>query len=120
MAKPEIIEEKEASMFEVKQELEKIKKRDNELNFRAEKTQEYLNVFVKLKKQEYEALLNDLKALNIPRLKDNHIFKIIDILPKTPEEVKTVIQAYSITVNNDNIKKIADVVSKHLPNKPKA
>lgn len=120
MAKPEILEETEASMFDIKQDLENIKKRDKELNFRAEKTQEYLNAFVKIKKQDYDALLKDLRSLNVPRLRDLHIFKLIDIMPKSPDEVKTIIQAYSITINNDNIKKISDTIAKYLPKKAKA
>ena len=39
--KPEILEEKEMSMYEVKEEISKIKKRETEVNFRVQKTDEY-------------------------------------------------------------------------------
>ena len=45
----EIIEEKPISIFEVKDEMVEMKKRDKELNFRAKKVEEYSNNIVKLK-----------------------------------------------------------------------
>jgi len=45
----ETISEKPISISELKQELEKIKKRDKELNFRAARTEEYLQHFSTLK-----------------------------------------------------------------------
>jgi len=111
MADGKILSEVPISMKELKEELEGIKKRDKELNFRANKTVEYLNQFVSLKKEkELEEALN---KLNIPRIKDLHIKKIIDVLPATVDELKTTIQGYPISVNADNLKKIVDVVKKH-------
>ena len=41
--KPAIVEEKPLTMYEVSSHLKKIKKRDEELNLRAQKTQEFVN-----------------------------------------------------------------------------
>jgi len=35
-----------------------------------------------------------------------HIIKIIDVMPKNVEELKAMLQSYTITVNNENLKKI--------------
>ena len=52
-----------------------------------------------------------LTKLNVPRLKEQHIHKIIDVLPTTVKDLKVVLQGYTLTVNNDNMKKIADTVN---------
>jgi DNA-directed RNA polymerase subunit F len=113
--KPEILEETPIPMFELKTEMSKIKKRDEELNFRAQKTDEYINTFVTLKQTEIKALLEELKKMSIPRLKDEHLFKIIDLMPTSPEDVKLLLQGYTLTVSQDNQKKIAEVVKKYVP-----
>ncbi len=110
MVKPNIISEKPITLTELKQEIDKIKKRDKELNFRVGKTEEYLSHFVTLSKESEEELIKELEKLNVPRLRDIHITKIVDILPKTVDELKIILQGYTITVNNENLKKIADIL----------
>jgi DNA-directed RNA polymerase subunit F len=115
--KPKIMQETEIPMYEVKREIEAIKKRDTELNFRAQKTDEFLNTFVTLKESDLEELTEKLKKLNIPRLRDSHIYKIVDILPASIDDEKLILQGYTITVSQENMKKIADLVKKYLPDK---
>ena len=110
MVKPEIISEKPITLTELKQEIDKIKKRDKELNFRVGKTEEYLSHFLTLSKAKEEELIKKLEKLNVPRLRDIHTTKIVDILPKTVDELKIILQGYTITVNNDNLKKIVDAL----------
>ena len=113
MTNPELISETPISMSHLREALKHIKKRDEELNFRAGKTEEYLNSFVTLKPKEADELHKKLEELDIPRLKQEHIIKIIDLLPNTPDEVKLVLQGYTLTVTKENLKKIADVVSEY-------
>jgi DNA-directed RNA polymerase subunit F len=108
----EVIAERPVDMSTLKEELEKIKKRDKELNFRSARTEEYLQHFSTLKNPS--DLYKKLEALNIPRLREIHIVKIMDILPTTLDELKTLLQAYTITVNNENLKKIVETVSKFV------
>ena len=115
--KPVIIQETEIPMYELRKEVDEIKKRDKELNFRAQKTDEYLNAFVTLKDSELKALIEDLRKMNIPRLKDAHIYKIADLIPTNTEDVKVILQGYTLTVSQENMKKIADAVKKYLPEK---
>lgn len=110
-----LISEKPISISELKQELEKIKKRDKELNFRALRTEEYIQHFTITK--DSAELAKKLESLEIPRLKETHIIKIIDLLPKTLDELKTILQGYTITVNNENLKKIVETVSKFTEEK---
>ncbi len=111
MAKPKIISESPMGLFQVKEELKRIKKRDGELNFRAAKTEEYLGHYAALEEKKSQELFDKINKLAIPRLKDVHIHKIIDLLPKSTEDLKTILQGYTITVKNENLKKIADIVN---------
>ncbi len=106
----EILSEKPISISKLKDEIEKIKNRDKELNFRATRTEEYLQHFSTLKNPE--ELYKKIEDLKIPRLKEQHITKIIDILPTTTDELKAILQGYAITVNNENLKKIVETINK--------
>jgi DNA-directed RNA polymerase subunit F len=104
--KPEVLNERPITMAEMKEEIEKIKKRDNELNFRATKTEEYLQQFEIISTKKSEELMKSIWALKVPRLKDEHIVKIIDLYPKTTDEVKSILSCYTFTVTQENLKKI--------------
>ncbi|MGM5488261.1 MAG: hypothetical protein ACQESG_04900 [Nanobdellota archaeon] len=115
MSKPTILEENPITLTEVKSELKKIKKRDGEYSFRANKTEEYLNHFANLSQKKTKELYQALVDLNIPRFKEVHIIKIVDLLPKTVDDVKVVLQGFTtLTVSQDNMKKIAKIVSDHV------
>jgi DNA-directed RNA polymerase subunit F len=59
-------------------------------------------------------LFDKLNKLNVPRLKENHIVKLVDLLPITVDDVKLVLQGYTITVNQENIKKIAKTIEEFV------
>jgi len=115
MADTQIISENPMNIYQLKKELEKIRKRDNELNFRANKTEEYLNQIATLKNSD--EFFEKIMKLNIPRLKEQHIQKIIDITPTTINDLKVIVQGYTITLNNESMKKIVDTVNEFLENK---
>ncbi|MFH1505442.1 MAG: hypothetical protein ABIE94_00420 [archaeon] len=117
MSKPEILSKEPINMIELKEELKRIKKRDSELSFRGNKTEEYLNQFADLKAKEAKELVEKMEKLNIPRLKDNMIHKIIDILPRTESELKLILQGYTLTITGDNLKKIMAALKNYLPKK---
>jgi len=113
--KSRILDEAPMSAFEVKEELKKIKKQEKELNFRAGKTEDYLNQLVSLDAKTMTELKDKLEKLKIPRLKEQHIAKILDVLPKTEKDVKVLLQGYAITVTKENMAKIAKVVNDIVP-----
>ena len=114
MSKVNVLGEQQISMIELKEELKKIKKRDEELNFRAQRTEDYLNTVVLIKKKQADDLRKALKKLDVQRLKDEHMTKIIDLQPGTVEELKTIMSAYIVTLTNENLKKIVDTVKSSL------
>lgn len=117
MTQPEILEKEPLTLVEAKSVLRKVKKRDEELNYRAGKTEEYLNQVVKTTQKDAAELKKKIEALEVPRLKEEHITKIVDIVPRTVAELKVVLQGYTLTVSNDNLKKIVGAVDDTIPEK---
>jgi len=111
MTSIKIIDEKPITMAEVKEALAKINKKEGELNYRANKTYAYLQEFSKFSLSKSKELREKIEGLKIPRLKEEHVVKIVDTLPKHGEEVKTLLSGYTITITKENAKKIADAVS---------
>lgn len=111
MSNPTILEETTVPLFAVKDALAK-NQEQGELNFRANKTLEYLNAVSVVKKKEGEKMIAELQKLEIPRLKESHIHKLVDTMPVNAEEVKSVLSAYTITISKENLDKIAEVLNK--------
>ena len=111
----EIISETPINSLQLKEELSKIKKRDNELNFRAAKAEEHLERLSLHK--DADAVFEKISKLEIPRLKEQHMHKIIDIMPATIKDLKAAMQGYTISLSNENMKKIVDVVSTFIAKK---
>ena len=110
MVKPDILGEKPVPMYLVLEELERIKKKEKELNFRSKRTEEYLTQFVTLGPKKSKELMEKIEKLNITRLKEPHIIKIVDIMPKSVADLKSLLQGYTITIKNEDMKKIIGVV----------
>ena len=110
MTNVEIINESPLTMAELKERLESIKKRDKELKTRALKTQEYLNSFIDIKFKDALKIKEDIAKLQIPRLKDRHIVKIIDLMPKDLEILKLIFVGENITLKQDDLDKILSVL----------
>jgi DNA-directed RNA polymerase subunit F len=111
MSNPVILEEATVPNFVVKETL-LANQKEAELNFRANKTLEYLNMIPVIKKKDGEKLASELAKLEIPRMKELHIHKLIDVQPANVEEIKSVLSAYTITVTKENLEKIQEVLSK--------
>lgn len=107
MGTAKILSEEPISVYELKEDIEKIKRRDKELNYRATRTEEYINHVATNKKQK--EIYEKIQKLNIPRIKESHIKKIIDINPKSITDLKVAFQGYTISLTNENIKKIIDI-----------
>ncbi|TAL52097.1 MAG: hypothetical protein EPN86_05465 [Nanoarchaeota archaeon] len=111
---PSVISETPMNLAELKEQIEKIKKRDGEVNVRIGRTEEYVNAFMPLAPKKGKELYDKLVALNIPRMKDQYYHKIVDILPTNMNTLKAVLRSYPITVSNDNVKKMLDTVLEYV------
>lgn len=105
----QILSEKPINAYQLKEELAKIKKRDKELNFRAQKTEEHLALAAAHKNAQ--ELFDKISKLDIPRLREQQIHKIIDIMPTTVKDLKIALQGYTVNISAENMKKIADTIN---------
>lgn len=119
MSNPTIIEEVPIPMATLKEELARIKKRDTTLSFRSERTQEYLNELHILKEKEAKEIKEKIDKLKIPRLRDEYIYKIIDLMPKSEEELRLILSAYPFTITKENISSIFKIIDEFNPKKKK-
>ena len=110
MADAKIIEEKPLPLIEIKEVLEEIEKRDGELNFRSNKVKEYLDVFAQKDLKKTKDLIKKIKDLNIPRLKETQIVKIIDIGPKDLDSLRTVLISEDTPVRQEDLSRILEVL----------
>jgi len=107
-----ILQKEPVCFADVKDEIAKMKKRDSSLGIRAERTEEYLGSCEPLKKADAEKLKKKIIGLKVPRISEEHIVKIIDILPEKEEQVKVLFSGSPITIGKEHMKKIADAVKK--------
>ena len=77
--------------------------KDGETNMRA-----FIKKFTKLKPQEGKVLREKLKKLDLMKMKDTQIVKIIDLMPETPEELNKIFT--EIGLDEDETKKVLDTV----------
>lgn len=110
MTNYELVNESPLSMAEVTQKLAEIEKRDKELSFRGNRTKEYLGTLATKKFKEVEDLKKKIEALNIPRLKDRHIIKMIDVAPQDMDSLKLLISGEAITVKDEDLKKVLELL----------
>ncbi|MCX8147317.1 MAG: hypothetical protein N3D84_02520 [Candidatus Woesearchaeota archaeon] len=108
-----ILSETPIAMADLKKGLARIKERDKELNFRSQRTEEYLNMFVEISAEQAKEIMSKIESLNISRLKPEHMIKLIDLMPKSVEEAKSIMSAYPITISNENLKKIVDILAEY-------
>jgi len=117
MPEIKVIEERPISMAELKEELIEIKKRDPELSFRTAKVSEQMDLLKTVKFKDAEDMFKSIQKLNVPRLKDMHVYKIIDLMPANMVELKNIVQSYTLTITNDNLEKILEVLAEYSPKK---
>ena len=119
MASIKLIEERPVSLPELKERLEEIQTRDGNLTFRGNKVRDYLNKLTKMDSKTSKELKTKILSLEIPRIKDRQIAKIIDVLPEDLEDLKALMVGETTTITDENMQKIVDVVKEYLTKKRK-
>lgn len=119
MASIKLIQEAPVSLSEIKEKIHEIESRDKALSFRANKVKDYLNKVVKLDAKTSSELRQKLILLDIPRLKDRQITKIIDVLPEDIEDLKAVFTGEVTTITQENMEKIVEAVRPLVQKKSK-
>ena len=109
MTELKVLDEKTVSFADLRDMLTKLEK-DKELSYRGEKTKEYLSNFTPLTTKEAQGFSKKIAELDIPWLKDRHITKIIDVLPKDLDSLKALFSGETITIKDEDLKRILDVI----------
>ena len=109
-----IIEEKPITLAEMKRNLVDIEKRDKELNFRANKVKGYLENFGDIYIKDIEKIKKSLIELNIPRLKERHIVKVIDVMPNDIDGLKALFTGENITIKEEDMQRIHNIVKEFV------
>ena len=115
MSTIKVLEKRPVTIGEVKDTLKKIQKRDEELTFRGGKTLDYVNEVPTISMTKTKELIKKIEALEIPRLREEQIVKIIDTMPESPEHLKIILSGFNVTIVKDNLKKIIDVLDDFRP-----
>lgn len=109
MTEFQVLEEAPLSLVELRKSLKSLQG-EAPLSFRAEKTNAYLDAFALCTVKEAEELNKKITSLNIPRLKERHIAKIVDIMPKDLDSLRLLLSTETITIKDEDLKKILDVI----------
>ncbi len=101
-----ILEKQPIDMTELKELLEGVE--DSE---KKKAMETYLKKFSKIKPEKAKSFKEDLKKLELLKLKDEHFAKIIDLLPEDASDLNKIF--VDVSLNEDEINKILEVVAKH-------
>ncbi|MDP3733746.1 MAG: hypothetical protein Q8R37_00825 [Nanoarchaeota archaeon] len=115
MVSPQFITEKALSLADVQRIFNDVEKRDTQLNYLSHKAKESLAALTILSTDKKEELSKKLMGLNLTRLKDEHVMKIIDFLPLTMDELKVVLQAYPLSMPKKDQELIVALVKEFTP-----
>lgn len=96
-----IIKQEPLSMAEVK----RIVKDENE------ELEKFVKSFVKMKPEEAENMEKELQALGILKIKQEHIVKIVDLLPEDASDVNKI--GMDVGLDEEEIGKILGVIKKY-------
>lgn len=110
MADIEVEEQRAITISEIKEKLEEHKKKVKELNFRATKVEAYAEDFTQTALKQTEELQKKLSAA-LPKLREKHIVKIIDVMPDDINSVKTIFTGEAVNLKQEELKQIVDIVN---------
>ncbi len=109
-----VMEEKPIAYPKAKKILEG-REKEGELSYEQKSSMEHLRKFSKL--DDDGNIFEDLNAIG--KLRDELIVKIINNMPKTPDEVKIIFQKDVIDLGDEDMAKITGIVNKYTIEQPK-
>ena len=109
MSEFEVLEESPLSIVDLKKALKGLQA-EAPLSYRGEKTKTYLESFELYSEKESLDLVKKITDLNIPRLKERHIVKVIDVMPKDLDSLRLLLATDTLTIKDEDLKKILDVI----------
>ena len=102
---------KPVSLVEVKNILKKISKDRKDMLYEQKIALEHATKFAKLPAKKTEDMIKELEKLEF--ITELYAYKIADLLPQNEDDVKTIFAKERITLGENDIKKILDIVGKY-------
>jgi len=99
------------SLSEVKNILSKVSKDREEMLYEQRIALEHAQTFAKLPVKKTNDMIKELMKLEF--LEQVNAYKIADLLPNTKDDIKTIFAKERVTLGEDNIKKILEIVGKY-------
>ena len=81
-----------------------------ELNYEQKLALEHLKNFTKLNEKDAKKFIEEITA--IVKMSPETLMQIVNILPKTPDELRMIFAREKFSLKEDEIKQILDVVAK--------
>jgi DNA-directed RNA polymerase subunit F len=106
-----IIEKKVVPMAIAKEIMLKREKK-GELTYEQKIALEHLRKFTKLSKEKAENLMKEISSF--VRLSDEILVQIVDIMPKTRDELRLITAMEKFSLREDEMDKILEIVKKYL------
>lgn len=72
---------------------------------------DYLKAFTKLKKADAEKLSEEIRALNNPKIKEENIMKVVDLLPVDSEDLNKIF--VEVSLSEEEINTILGIIKKY-------
>lgn len=104
-------DKKLVTISEVKNILKKIEKERPELTYEQRIALEHSTKFSKLTNQKSKDLIKDLLKLEF--IEEIHAYKIVDLLPKNSEDIKTIFAKERLNLDDNKINEIIKLVNKY-------
>ena len=73
------------------------------------KTYDYIKKFLKDDKKVKD-IKEKLSGVNVGRLKERHINKIIDVRPRNIDEIKAILSGENLTLKQEDLNKILEAI----------
>jgi len=106
-----VLNEKLLSLADVKNILEE-RSKEGELKYEQRLTLDYCTKFAKLNPSKIKKLIKELMEAN-EKVKERQAVKISDLMPKTVDDVRVIFAKERFNLNEDEIKKIIEIVDKY-------
>jgi DNA-directed RNA polymerase subunit F len=118
----EILDESSLTLAEAKALLDALRTRDAgaevregeeevEMRYERRKASEHTTKFAKLGAKESRALIREL--LQLPKMKEEIAIRMVDIMPKSPNEVRAIYAKERFTLTEADIETILDLVAQY-------
>jgi DNA-directed RNA polymerase subunit F len=99
------------SLPEVKNILKKVEKERKELSYEQRIALDHAQKFALLTVSKAKNMIKELSKLDF--LNEKQVYRIANIMPKTNDDIKTIFAKDRITLDENKIKKILEIVNKY-------